>query len=279
MNNKYPIYIISKGRWETRYTVKTLNYCKTPYKIVVEPEEYKKYANVIDKNNIIKAPENFSEKNQGSIPVRNFVWEHSIQNGYEKHWILDDNIKSIERFNNNMKIKCKTNVPFLVIENFIDRYENIGLSGMHYAFFCPIGEGRPPYKLNTRIYSCILIDNKLPFRWRGKYNEDTDLSLRVLKSGLCTILFNAFLIGKAGTMTLKGGNTDTIYNTNDNRYEFAKSLYKQHPNIVKITKKFGRYHHHVNYKIFKNRLRKKNGITIKKGINNYGMILKKMEDI
>ena len=51
----------------------------------------------------------------------------------------------------------------------------------------------PPFKANTRIYSCILIDNALPFRWRGRYNEDTDLSLRVLKAGLCTIQFNAFL--------------------------------------------------------------------------------------
>ena len=33
--NKYPIYIISKGRWESRKTSKTLEYMKIDYKIIV----------------------------------------------------------------------------------------------------------------------------------------------------------------------------------------------------------------------------------------------------
>ena len=36
---------------------------------------------------------------------------------------------------------------------------------------------RPPYVLNTRIYSCILLDNTLDIRC-GMYNEDTDISIR-----------------------------------------------------------------------------------------------------
>mgnify|MGYP003116803813 FL=1 len=48
MKPKYPIYIISKGRWERRQTVKTMEFTNTPYKIVVEPKEYNDYANVID---------------------------------------------------------------------------------------------------------------------------------------------------------------------------------------------------------------------------------------
>ena len=55
--------------------------------------------------------------------------------------------------------------------------------------------------------STILIDNSLDIRWRSKYNEDIDLSLRVLKGGDCTILFNAFLQGKCATQTVTGGNT------------------------------------------------------------------------
>jgi len=99
--------------------------------------------------------------------------------------------------------------------------------------------------------------------------------LRVLKDGLCTVLFNAFLIGKRATMTQGGGNTDTIYNTGDKRREFAESLQKQHPDVVKVTWKFNRWHHQVNYKPFKNNiLIKKKDIVIPNGINNYGMILK-----
>ena len=76
-------------------------------------------------------------------------------------------------------------------------------------------------------------------------------------------------------MTMKGGNTDELYK--NGRLEFVKSLQKQHPNEVKITKKYGRWHHHVDYKQFKNKLIKKPSLVIKKGVNNYGMVLKKIK--
>jgi len=273
MKPKYPIYIISKSRWERRQTVKTMEFTNTPYKIVVEPKEYNQYANVIDEKNIIKAPENFSERGQGSVPVRNYVWQHSIDNGFDWDWILDDNIESIERFYNNLKIKCKTSTPFKIIEDFVDRYENIGQAGMHYGIFCPANEARPPLHFNTRVYSCILQNNKIKHRWRGKYNEDTDLSLRILKDGWATVLFRTFLIGKRATLTQKGGNAD-IYKETDNRKEFAQSLVNQHPDVVKMTKKFNRFHHQVNYKPFlDNDLIFKKGIHLKNENNNYGLQL------
>ena len=48
MNPKYPIYVISKGRWDSRLTSKALERMKVPYHIVVEPQEYKYYSDVID---------------------------------------------------------------------------------------------------------------------------------------------------------------------------------------------------------------------------------------
>lgn len=275
MNPRFPVFIISKGRWSRRQTVKTLEYMGVSYKICVEPNEYDKYAHVIDRNNIIKLPENFSERKQGSIPVRNWVWNYAVENNTGWHWILDDNIESVERFNKNLKIKCKTGTPFYVIEEFVLRYNNISQAGMNYALFCPAMEARPPILFNTRVYSCILIRNDTGYRWRGKFNEDTDLSIRMLKDGWCNVLFNSFLIGKRATQTQGGGNTDTIYDKTDNRYEFAESLTKQHPDVAKITKKFGRWHHHVDYSTFKrNKLIKKEGIEIPDKVNEYGMKLK-----
>ena len=40
---KYPIYIVSKGRWESRLTAKALEAIKVPYYVVVEESEYEKY--------------------------------------------------------------------------------------------------------------------------------------------------------------------------------------------------------------------------------------------
>lgn len=273
-NPRFPVYIISKGRWERRQTSRTLEKMKVPYRIVVEPKEYEHYASVIDKSKILVLPDNFSELGQGSIPVRNWVWEHSIKEGAEWHWILDDNIESVERFNHNLKVVCEVGTPFYIIEDFVLRYENVAQAGMNYALFCPATEARPPVRFNTRVYSCILIRNDLPHRWRGRYNEDTDLSLRLLKDGWVTVLFNAFLIGKRATLTQGGGNTDTIYNTGDERLAFAESLAKQHPDVARVTKKFGRWHHHVNYKPFSsNALIKKEEVPVLLGIDNYGMKL------
>jgi hypothetical protein len=76
---------------------------------------------------------------------------------------------------------------------------------------------------------------------------------------------------------MKGGNTDNVYIDGDNRFKFAQSLVEQHPDVVSVTWKFNRWHHQVNYKPFKNnKLIKKQGLIIPKGINNYGMILKEL---
>lgn len=149
---------------------------------------------------------------------------------------------------------------------------------MQYEMFIPRKVKVAPLIFNTRIYSCILIKNDLPYRWRGKYNEDTDLSLRVLKDGWCTVLFQAFICKKITTMYMKGGNTESLYKleNEDGRLLMAQSLQKQHPDVVKIGRRWGRWQHVVNYKPFKNnRLIKKKGVIIPEGVNNYGMVLVK----
>jgi hypothetical protein len=73
MNPKYPVYVISKGRWESRLTSKALELIKVPYHIVIEPQEYKQYSAVIDSEKILVLP--FSNLGQGSIPARNWVWD------------------------------------------------------------------------------------------------------------------------------------------------------------------------------------------------------------
>jgi len=268
---KYPIYVISKGRWESRLTVKALNVLRVPYFVVIEPQEYDQYSKVIDKKKIKVLP--FSNLGQGSIPARNWVWEDSIKLGAERHWILDDNINGFYRLNRNERIKVRTPAIFRAAEDFVDRYTNIGISGFHYRFFIPDREKRPPFYFNTRVYSCILLKNDLPHRWRGRYNEDTDLSLRILKDGLCSVLFLAFLAGKTATMRMKGGNTDELYK-DDGRLQMAESLVEQHSDVARVSWKYNRYQHHVDYSQFRNmKLSLKKGLKIKEGVNNYHMKL------
>lgn len=274
MNPRHPVYVISKGRWESRLTVKALEKIGVPFSLVIEPQELEQYAAVVDPSKILTLP--FSNLGQGSIPARNWVWEHSIERGAERHWILDDNISNFFRLNYNLKTPVASGTIFRCAEDFVDRYENVAKAGFNYKMFAARKTKVPPLYINTRVYSCILLRNDTPFRWRGRYNEDTDLSLRILKSGECTVLFNAFLCEKQPTMTMKGGNSDELYK-GDGRLAMAQSLVDQHPDVATITEKWGRYQHHVDYSPFRNnRLIRKSGIEIPSGVNNYGMVLQEL---
>jgi hypothetical protein len=276
---RYPIYIISKGRWESRYTARQLDIMHVPYRIVIEPQEYDQYAAVINPKNILTLP--FSNLGQGSIPARNWVWEHSIKEGRKRHWILDDNITHFFRRHKNEKRFVHTCNIFRAAEDYVERWENVAMAGFNYQQFIPDSEQMPPFYPNTRVYSCILIKNDVPHRWRGKFNEDTDLSIRILQDGWCTLLFNAFLISKTPTMTLPGGNTDEVYDRGKKRLDFVLSLQKQHPHLVRVVQRYGRVHHFVDYTPFeKNPFKPKRGLEKRLAMmakkNEYEMRLSKI---
>jgi hypothetical protein len=311
---KYPIYIISKGRSETRLTAKALDEMGVYYRIVVEPQEQELYEAVIDFDKVLVAPENFSQRKQGSIPVRNFVWQHSIESGAARHWVLDDNIRGFYRLNRNKKVEVTDGTIFRAAEDFVDRYDNVGIAGMNYYMFAKHRDELPPFLPNRRIYSCILIKNDIDLRiqpgamsydgskrvlhagpvcndphWRGRYNEDTDLSIRAMKLGYCTVLFYAFLCYKEATMTMKGGNMDELYQ-GDGRLRMAESLRDQHPDICTIYHKFGiqrnagevtqRAQHLVDYSVFKgNKFKLKSEffeLAHSQSVDDYGMELKEL---
>ena len=286
-NPRFPIYIVSKGRWERNPTSKILEKMKVPFFIIVEKQEYENYLKLVSEEQILILPEEYKnnydhfwkddDRRTGPGCARNYAWEHSIKNGYEWHWVMDDNIESFERFNNNKKIIIYDGSVFHICEDFVLRYTNIAQAGLQYSNFMPYSDFRPPFKLNTRIYSCLLIRNDIPYRWRGRYNEDTDLSLRALKDGWCTVQFNAFLQGKRATQTVSGGNSEEFYK-NEGTLNKSKMLVDMHPDVAKVVWKFNRWHHHVDYNKFKrNKLIKKKGLKIPEKVNNYGMVLVEVE--
>lgn len=277
MNPKYPVYIPSKGRAESRLTVKALASMGVPFSVVVQPQELETYAAVIDPAKILVLPasEAVSASEGGLVRARNWIWEHAVSTGAERHWQIDDNISTFYRYNRNLAEPVTSGTIFRAAEDFVDRYENVAQAGFQYEAFChwtrERSKEKPPYFLNTRIYSCTLNRNDLPYRYRGVYNDDTDISLRILKDGWVTVLFNAFCIGKAATMTVRGGNTD-IY-AEDGRRLMAESLAEQHPDVVQVITRWGRPQHYVVYDRFKaNELKRKPGVDIPSGVDNYGMV-------
>lgn len=278
---QFPIYIISKGRAQSRFTVKTLNKINVPFRIVVEEQERAEYAAVIDPARILVLDPEYQRRydtfgragahlGTGSGPARNFVWDHAVTEGHAFHWLMDDNIRYFYRLNRNVYGEVLDGTVLRCMEDFVLRYENVALAGPNYFMFAPRKQKMPAFRLNTRIYSCLLIRNDIPFRWRGRYNEDTDLSLRVLKAGWCTVLFNAFLQHKEVTMRVKGGNTDTIYKEGTGAK--SRMLAEMHPDVAEVVERWGRIHHFVDYTPFeKNHLILKPGAAVPAGLNEYGM--------
>jgi len=274
---KYPLYIISKGRADTRKTSKALELMGVAYRIVIEAQEFDEYAAVIDEKKILVLP--FSNLGLGSFPARNWCWEHAISEGHAFHWILDDNIHGFARLYKNKRISCKSGAIFRAAEDFTDRYENVAQAGFQYRFFAEERTDMPAFRLNTRIFSCILIRNDLPHRWKLKYNEDVALSLDVLKDGWCTIIFNAFLQDKAATLSMKGGNTTELYADGDKKKEKSQTLVDAYPDFASLAWRYDRWHHRVDFDVFKkNILIKKQNLSIPQGINEYGMKLIKINN-
>ena len=173
MNPKYPIYIVSKGRWKTRLTSKALDRINVPYYIVVEAHEWGEYASVIDPAKVLVLPPEFlrdydtcddvgDARGKGPGAARNFCWVHSsLMHESERHWVMDDNIASFNRLNRNLMVKVTSGTIFRAAEDFVDRYENVAIAGFNYDFFAKAKEPLPAFVMNTRIYSCLLIKNDL----------------------------------------------------------------------------------------------------------------------
>ena len=279
--NRHPVYIVSKGRWEKPLTANMFKKNDIDFQILVEPQEYENYCEALGEEYVTKLP--FSNLGIGSYPARNYAWEDSIKKGYERHWVFDDNIRAFRRSHKGNRIICNGNKAIKVLEDFTDRYENIGITGFNYSTFVTSSTSKPFY-INTHAYSAMLMKNNMPYRWRLKYNEDVDLCLQVLHNGLCTILFNAFVVDKTSTTAkMKGGNQDELYKGNafEKKVLKARSLEEIWPQYAETKMVWNRPHHFVSW-----RKHFKHGLVRRKDIDwkviedkKYDIKLKQVDNI
>jgi hypothetical protein len=261
---------------------------KVPHYIVVEEDQYEDYNSRVDQTYVtviildkkyLDEYDTFDNlgntKSKGPGAARNFAWEHSMKLGFKRHWVMDDNIQNFYRLDGSKRTIVASGAIFRAMEDHTERYDNVYMSGPHYRFFNPPHMENPPFWLNTRIYSCNLILNDIPYRWRGRYNEDTDISLRILKDGYCTIQYNAFLQGKMATQTMKGGNTDEFYNK-EGTLPKSQMLKDMHPKETQVLWMNGRWHHWVDYSKYKKTRLQRNS-DYPSDEFEYGMELKRID--
>lgn len=240
MNPKYPIYIPSKNRADVCYTANYFLRSGVDFRLVVEPGQFDSYAKHFDPSIILVLPQDGLRL----LGSRLWIREHAIANGHKRHWQFDDNIRDIKALHKSKRVHVDPAFAICQVEEFTDRYTNIGVSGMNYTMFA--NGVLKPFYLNRRVYSASLINNEMPYKWRLYYNDDVDLCLQVLTGGLCTVLFNLYLVTKLKTMLVKGGNTSDLYQ-GDGRFVMARSIEEVWPQYCRTIRRFGRAQHHVKW--------------------------------
>ena len=275
---RYPVYVPSRDRFDKCTTANFLLKDQVPFRLVVEPQEVELYASKYGHENLLVLP----HANRGLFNTRNWIKDHSIKEGHERHWQLDDNMMYTGRLYRGKRIPVHAGIALRVVEDFADRYTNVAIAGLQYEMFLVNGSPYPPFYLNGKVYSCSLMLNSIPHRWRLLYNDDTDLCLQVLADGWCTVLVNAFHVKKIKTMKVKGGNTNVLYEPQDGRLKMARALERVWPGVVTVARRWKRPQHVIKdaWRNFDTPLQLKQGIDFTNATpDEYGLKLKQSKPI
>jgi len=275
---RYPIFIPTKGRADIKMTAWYLRRDGVPFKMVVEPQDYDAYAAEWGSERLLTLPYN----DRGLVFARNWIWDYAEEMGVARHWQIDDNIRGFVRRVRRRRIPISSSIAIRVLEDFVDRYENVALAGFNYTMFIPNNAKVPPFFVNRHVYSTMLIETWRDMRFRGPANEDVDLGLQVIARGLCTVAFNIFTAKKVATMTIGGGQTDKAYG-GDGRLFMARVLERSWPGVVWTGRRYHRPQHYVAdaWKKFDTPLKLREGVDLKKmeRVDEYGMELKQVKEI
>jgi len=139
-NPNFPLYIPTKGRADSLLTSKALDRMGVPHRLVIEEQEWPTYSAVVDHAKLLVLDKQYQRdydtfdnlgdsKSKGPGAARNFIWDHSIAEGYSWHWVMDDNIREFFRLNRNLKVPVGDGSIFRAMEVFCLRYANVALAG------------------------------------------------------------------------------------------------------------------------------------------------------
>ena len=256
----YPIYIPSKGRPHIAGTARLFDRLgKRDYTLIVEQPEYDDYAAVYGKERVAVLPREFQTGYDpldgyggrfplGSGPARNYGWHLAREAGAEWHWIIDDNLQGLFRYGAGGFTIVKDGPQYFEdAERYITQYRNVGMGGPIADAF--ISHRHGTYKRavkNSRIYSFNLIRTAAPFKWRGRYNEDTILSLDFLTNRWATLLLYFLVMKKPQTQKIRGGNTDQLYARGTGPK--SRLLARVYPKYVSVVYRYSRIHHFIDYR-------------------------------
>ena len=222
---QFAIYIPSKGRAETCSTPRLLMEEGIPFTLVVEPQDHDAYCKEFPNTSISV----LSENDRGLAYARSGAKDVSMERGEEWHWQFDDDLQALLRRTDNKNVPARPRGILREVEDYVTEYDNIGLAGLCQEVYA--GAKPRPLRYNGQCSSFVLVRNN-QLRWRDGVIEDTDYSLQVLSSGLCTVQFNRLVYSVPRTGSMTGGLTPSHLSAK--RVELSKGLQQAWPGAFKI---------------------------------------------
>lgn len=222
----YPIFIPTKGRANNCKTADLLEHWNTPYTLVVEESDLKPYKAVYPNSDYLVLP----KSNQGLSYARNHIKQVAKAIGYDYHWQLDDDIKSLGKRINGKNVKVDPQEALGDVEEIVDGFSNVAVAGLRDSVFA--WTQTTQVSINKQIASVGLFNSLTEQRWADNIIEDTDYAIQTLLAGYCTVIFNRIIYNKAPNNVAKGGQQD--YSTSYN--ELKRNLVKKYPHFFKLTK-------------------------------------------
>ena len=262
----FPVYIPTKGRPTNQKTAAALIQLGFRPRLVVEEAEADAYQAGNPECDVLVWPKSYMDDYERTSDLdphpttgaaHNFAWDHAREDGYTHHWIMDDNIRRFYIRRNRQARVVGVADPFVWHENFALRWRN--LAGLSLAMRAFMGGGSAPLMINTRLYCATLYRNDLHeygIRWRRGLNDDTIVSLDILKTGYwCTAESRMLGIDKIGTSRkgrLKGGMTD--FYAKGGFIRKSAELVRVHPDCCRTEVRYNRVHDVADFSGFTQRL-------------------------
>lgn len=210
----YPICVLSYKR-ANKYgrTHLLLTKMKIKHYLFIEPSQRSDYEKWYDSEfcELVVYGSDLSDENMGGTPARNFILDWGNFHNFERVWMLDDNIKGYLRLYQGQKYQINSPVIFTHIEDYVERYDNVGAVSHNFNPFVREGDFRKCIVKNDKSYSSMLLPTNPDVRFRYKHQEDNLMSIEFIEKGYCNLCFNSVCYDKNTSGQDGGGNRESIY--------------------------------------------------------------------
>lgn len=267
MENDFCVFILTHGRPDRIYTLKTLEKAGYTGKIfiIVDNEdafldEYKaRYGNkviVFDKKAISETfdtADNFNNR-KTIVYARNACFNIAKELSIKHFMELDDDYISLDyRFNAKGEFKHKPVKTFdKILEAMITFYDRSGATAIAFAQggdFIGGKEGMgKDIRIKRKAMNTILCSTERPFTFLGRINEDVNTYVREGMIGKLFFTINAIGINQKDTQSNKGGMTDVYLESGTYLKSFYTIMFA--PSCVKISRMGNtnmRIHHKIHW--------------------------------